>query len=288
MRKLLSLFVVVFVLLVGVTPVQAQGILRGGYMPSSWEGWYYYFRGDQVHMLQADMVNWVGETMRIGHRANIRYLADDLVSYGPHIGLNGSRGFYPMYQCSKGQRWEKGIGRTVMAGVAGYVGAKIAGGSGKEGAIVGAIGGAGYSVYKDANCAPVQNQMVVIDDPSDLAGAPRSGGPTPSQMSPSRENGWNQRLRDQANAGGNSWFGSYRGCLDQGMFTLKNETGEVILVFQNGQPYASLLPMESECGDPFASYDAVMVVAGADNYMAVAGMPRAKPEGRKGGVWVWR
>ena len=53
MRKMFAL-IVAFVFVAGVAPVQAQGILRGGYMPSSPEGWYYYLSGNQVMMLQAD------------------------------------------------------------------------------------------------------------------------------------------------------------------------------------------------------------------------------------------
>ena len=94
-------------------------------------------------------------------------------------------------------------------------------------------------------------------------------------------------MRDQANRG-NSWFGSQKSCLDQSMFTLKNETGEVIRVYQNGQPYVVLKPLQSECGDPFASYDAQIVSAVADGYTAKAAVVRAKPEGRSGGMWIWR
>lgn len=278
MRRMLSSFVV-FVLLVGVMPAQAQGVWGGGYTPSSLEGWWYYLQGDQVHMLQADMVNWVGETMNIGRRAR---LTDDLMFYKGQFGLHGPRGFYPMYQCSSvGRRWERGIGTTLITTA---IGAAVAG---KKGAAIGAGVGAGYALYKDSACEPVQNQMVVIDDPSDLAGAPQSGL-MPSQMSPSRENGWNERLRNQANAGGNPWFGSYRGCQERGMFTLKNESGEIMRVYQNGQPYVVLTPRQSECGEPFAEYDAEVISAVADGYTATTGVARAKPEGRSGGVWVWR
>lgn len=281
-------FGVVFVFLFGVAPVQAQGILRGGYLPSSPEGWYYYLTGDQVHMLQADNIEYVRQTMNIGRRAQFRRVTDDMVGYGSHIGLQGPSGFYPMYQCSsKGRRWERGIGTTLITTA---IGAAVAG---KKGAAIGAGVGAGYALYKDSACQPVQNQMVVIDDPSDLAGAngvvqmPQMTFGLPAQAS--RENGWNQRLRNQANAGGNSsWFGSQSSCQEQGMFTLKNESGEAVRVFQNGKPFAVLRPRQSECGDPFSEYDAEMVVAVSDGFTARAQIVRAKPEGRQGGVWVWR
>ena len=65
------------------------------------------------------------------------------------------------------------------------------------------------------------------------------------------------------------------------------ETGEVIRVYQNGQPFAVLGPRDSECGEPFASYDAEAISAVSDGYTATAGVARSKPEGRKGGVlWI--
>lgn len=285
MRKLIWLFtVIVFAFLAGVVPASAQGvgIWGSGYRPSSLDGWRYYFQGDQVHMLQADMVNWVGETMRIGQRANARYVAENLVQNGPYIGLNGPRGFYPLYQCGKGQR----IGRyAVDIGIGALLGAII---GGKKGAAIGGGLGTAVAVREDLKCWTVQNKMVVIDDPSDLAGGGDDGSGSDVPMPQSgRENGWNQRLRNQA-LESNSWFGSQPSCLDQGMFTLRNESGEAILVFKDGQPFAVLRPRQSKCGDPFAAYDAEIVSAVTNGYTATAGLARAKPEGRSGGVWVWR
>lgn len=278
-RKTHIALIVVFAFLVSVVPVQAQGILNGGYRPSSWEGWYYYLQGDQVHMLQADNIEYVRRTMNIGRNAQFRRVTDDLVQNGAYVGLNGSRGFYPLYQCGKGKR----IGRYAAdIGIGALIGAAI---GGKKGAAIGGGLGAAVAVREDLKCWGVQNQMVIIDDPSDLGAGPAM---VPTQMQSGRPNGWNERLRDQANAGGNPWFGSQRGCLEQGMFTLKNETGEVIRVYRNGQPYAVLGPRQSECGEPFASYDAEAVSAVADGYTATAGVARAKPEGRSGGVWIWR
>lgn len=118
-----------------------------------------------------------------------------------------------------------------------------------------------------------------------------------SPMAPyGRENGWNERLRDQqeqANAGGGGdnppWFGSRPSCRERGMFTLKNETGEVIRIYKNGQSSKKvLLPGRLGCGDPSAEYEAEAVVAVSDGYTARAQVVRAKPEGRSGGIWVWR
>lgn len=197
MRKHIAL-IVVFAFLVGVVPVQAQGILRGGYMPDSPEGWYYYLIGDQVHMLQADNIEYVRRTMNIGRRASLRRVTDDLVGYNHQgqnfIGLQGSRGVYPMYECSSvGSRWRSGIGRTLMVAGVGYLAGRFIPQLGeREGALAGAGIGAGWALYKDAKCAPVQNQMVVIDDPSDLGSQP-----TPTPTSSGRDNDWNKRLRDQ-------------------------------------------------------------------------------------------
>src|SRR3989338_6510504 len=131
MRKMFAL-IVAFVFVAGVAPVQAQGILRGGYMPSSPEGWYYYLSGNQVMMLQADNLNMVSQFMNQGRRAQYRRVTDDLVGYGSYVGLNGPQGFYPMYQCaSKGRRIERAIGTTLITTAIGYIGGRVAGGNGK-------------------------------------------------------------------------------------------------------------------------------------------------------------
>jgi hypothetical protein len=106
--------------------------------------------------------------------------------------------------------------------------------------------------------------------------------------SPDRENGWNERLRDQANNAGGLWFGSRPSCRERGLFTLKNESGEVIRIYKNDQRSKVLLPGRSGCGDPSAEYEAEKVVAVSDGYIARAETRRAKPEGRSGGVWVWQ
>ena len=277
MRKIIAL--VVFTLLAGIVPVKAQGILRGRYMPSSPEGWYYYLQGDQVMMVQADNLNMVSQFMNMGRRAQMRQVTDDLVGYGPYIGLNGPQGFYPMYQCSsKGRRWERGIGTTLIATA---IGAAVAG---KKGAAIGAGVSAGYALYKDSSCQPVQNNQVRVvgleqGDNSTMVVQP----PQP----PGRENGWNERLRDQANSGG-LLFGSYRGCLQQGLATLKNEGRNPLRVYQNDNPYADINPRQSECGDPSASYEAQVLTMVVDGYTGTMDSVRTKPQGQDGLVLVWR
>jgi len=190
MRKIL--FVVVFVFLAGIVPAQAQGILGGGYMPSSPEGWWYYLTGNQVMMLQADNLYMIDQMMGMGRRAQLRRVTDDLIGYGSYVGLNGPQGFYPMYQCSsKRRRWERGIGTPLITTA---IGAAV---GGKKGAAIGAAVGGGYALYKDASCQPVQNsQIKVVGVEPDGTMVVQSPMP-PQALPPSRENGWNERLREQ-------------------------------------------------------------------------------------------
>jgi len=199
MRNLISSAFVALMLLVGIVPVQAQGvgILGGGYMPSSPEGWYYYLTGNQVMMLQADNLNMVSQFMNQGRRAQMRRVTDDLVGYGPYVGLNGPQGFYPMYQCSSTRRrWERGIGTTLITTA---IGAAV--GGGKRGAAIGAAVGGGYALYKDSSCRTVQNSQIQVVglDPDNQTMVVQP--PMSSQMPSGRENGWDNVLRNQK-AGG--------------------------------------------------------------------------------------
>lgn len=289
MRNMFAL--VLFVLLIGVAPASAQvGLLGGGYRASSWEGWMYYLQGDQVHMLQADQIEFVRRSMDMGRNAQLRRVTDDLTQYGGYYGLNTARGFYPLAKCNKGQR----IGRYAAdVGIGVLIGA-IAGG--KRGAAYGAGIGGAVAVREDLQCWGVNNNKIQVvgldpDDEDMMVVDPPSA---PPQTTPDRpRNGWDDRLRDQVNAGGNSWFGSQSSCRKQGMFTLKNESGEAIKVFQDDRPFGILQPRQSKCGTPLldgelVEYEAEMVVAVSDGYTAQAQIVRAKPEGRQGGVWVWR
>lgn len=96
------------------------------------------------------------------------------------------------------------------------------------------------------------------------------------------ENGWNSRLRQQ---GGDNPYWPRRKCDG---FRLKNETGETIRVYKDGEPYVVVRPGRAGCGDPFAEYTAEALPAVSDGYTARAHIVRAKPEGQSGGVWVWR
>lgn len=96
------------------------------------------------------------------------------------------------------------------------------------------------------------------------------------------ENGWNSRLHQQ---GGDNPYWPRRKCDG---FRLKNETGETIRVYKDGEPYVVVRPGRAGCGDPFAEYTAEALPAVSDGYTARAHIVRAKPEGQSGGVWVWR
>lgn len=285
MRKAMFVLVIVFVLLAGVAPVQAQGVglLGGGYRPSSWEGWMYYLQGDQVSMLQADNLAMVDRMMGMGRRAQLRRVTDDLAWNGAYYGLNTQRGFYPLARCNKGQR----IGRYAAdVGIGTLIGV-IAGG--KKGAAYGAGLGTAVAVREDLQCWGVRNNKVKVvglpdDDDEMMIVDPPTGGP----QTPDRPvNGWNQRLREQANSG-NLLFGSQRGCMEQGMATLKNEGRNPISVYQDGTHYVDLLPRRSECGDPRASYEAEVLTMVVEGYAGTMDTARRKPEGRDGLVLVWR
>jgi len=108
-----------------------------------------------------------------------------------------------------------------------------------------------------------------------------------SQAPPRRPNGWDNVLRNQANSGG-LLFGSYRGCLEQGLATLKNDGRNPLRVYQDGSPYVDLRPRQSECGDPYASYEAEVISMVVDGFTGTADHARRRPEGRDGLVLVWR
>jgi len=185
MRKILTVFVV-FALLAGVAPVQAQGLLGGGYRPSSWEGWWYYLQGDQVMMLQADNLHMVDQFMRMGRRR----VTDDLVSYGDYIGLHNGRDFFPLYQCGRGQRIVRAASTVAITTT---VGALL---GGKRGAGYGAAIGGAYASHKDTQCWGVQNnnvQIVGLDSDSTMV--------VQLPQASSHENGWNERLRRQQTGG---------------------------------------------------------------------------------------
>lgn len=244
MRKLIS-FVVVFVLLAGVVPVQAQ-IFDGQYGPA-----------DQLLQSNLNMV-------------------DRWMWYGDMYGYTRGGNFYGVYG-RDGRR----LSRPVRIAIAGAeLGATIgyAKGGGK-GALIGAgIGAApGLIAWALSRGGKKEKEVELPDQIPPMPQAP-SG----------RENGWNERLRDQTNAGGNPWFGSYRGCLERGLATLKNDGREVIRVYQNGTAPVDILPRQSKCGDPRASYEAEVLTMVVDGYAGTMDTARTKPEGRPGLTLVWR
>ena len=256
MRMKKTLFIAlafVFALLAGVTPANAQ-IFAGQYGPA-----------DQLLQSNLNMV-------------------DRWMWYGDMYGYTRGGQFYGMYD-----RFGRRLSRPVRIAIAGAeIGATIGAmtGHGWKGTAIGAgIGAApGLLAWAFSKRGDDDDKEVVVDLPDQIPPMPQT-----AQVSsgPGRENGWNPRLREQANSGG-SLFGSHRGCLEQGMATLKNEGRNPMQVYQNGTWYVDLLPRQSECGDPRASYEAEVLSMVVDGFSGTADTVRTKPEGRDGLVLVWR
>ena len=239
--------IAVFALLIGVVPVQAQ-IFAGQYGPA-----------DQLLRSNLDTV-------------------DRWMWYGNMYGYTRGGQFHGMYD-RNGRR----LSRPVKIAIAGAeIGATIgAMKGGWKGAAIGAGIGAAPGLIAWAFSRGDKQDEMVVDLPDQIP-------PMPGQQAPpGRENGWNQRLRNQANSGG-LLFGSYRGCLEQGLATLKNDGRNPLRVYQNGNPYMDLRPRQSECGDPYASYEAEVVSMVVDGFTGTADHARRRPEGRDGLVLVWR
>lgn len=248
MRKTLFALIV-FAFLIGVVPVQAQ-IFAGQYGPA-----------DQLLQSNLNMV-------------------DRWMWYGDMYGFSRGGNFYGMYD-----RFGRRLSRPVRVAIAGAeLGATIGGMKGGwKGAAIGAGLGAAPGLIAWAFSRGDKQDEITVQLPDQIP--PMStGGP---QTTSGRENGWNERLRDQANAGG-LLFGSHRGCLEQGMATLKNEGANPIRVYQNGVAFTDILPRESECGDPHASYEAEVMSMAVDGYAGTTRTAKKRPEGRDGLVLVWR
>ena len=85
-------------------------------------------------------------------------------------------------------------------------------------------------------------------------------------------------------------------CLKQGLVTLRNLTGEILGVFEEGadpeneDPLDVLQPRESHCGDPDLKYEAWVRQTAISANRWVGGTQRIprRPEARPGLVLVWR
>lgn len=196
--------------------------------------------------------------------------------YGNMYGFVRGGQFYGLYG-RDGRRLSRPVKIAIVGGV---IGGAIGGSRwGKKGAVIGSIAGA----------APGLLAWALRDDNNDerMANLPDQIPPMPQTQTGRPRNGWDDRLREQANAG-NLLFGSRRGCLEQGMVTLKNDGRNPISVYQDGVHYLDLLPRRSECGDPRASYEAEVLTMVVEGYAGTMDTARRKPEGRDGLVLVWR
>lgn len=253
MRKMiLAMFVALAVLLlVGVVPAQAQ-VFAGQYGPAE--------------ELLADNQNLVW-----------RFMGGNW-----YAGFYRGNQFHALYD-----RFGRRLSRPVRIAIAGAeIGATIgyARGGGK-GALIGAGIGAAPGLLAWAFSRGDKQDEVVVQLPDQIPPMPP---PQTAQVPSSRENGWNQRLRDQANSGGLLFGSQRRGCLQEGLATLKNEGANPIRVYQDGMAFADILPRESECGDPDASYEAEVMSMTVDGYAGTVRIARKRPEGRDGLVLVWR
>ena len=88
-------------------------------------------------------------------------------------------------------------------------------------------------------------------------------------------------------------FGGRPSCLSQELVTLKNETGEILMVFVEGQyqrPVAVLQPRIPQCAQPGFRYEAqvLQTVVSSDGWVGGTDRAPVKPERRPGLVLVWR
>ena len=95
----------------------------------------------------------------------------------------------------------------------------------------------------------------------------------------------------------NLWgTGDRLNCLQQGLVTLRNLTGEILGIFEEGadpendDPLGVLQPRESRCGDPNLRYEAWVrqTAVSADKWVGSTQRVPRRPEARPGLVLVWR
>ncbi len=139
MRKsFASALFIVFAILALAVPASAQ--IRWGYIPQTWDGWYYKIQGNQVGMLTADNLGMVSDLTDQLRRSEFRSLREDLRWNGMAYGLPmAGGGFYPMYD-----RQMRPMGRREATVTYGAIGAGIGYGVSGDlrGTMIGAAGGA--------------------------------------------------------------------------------------------------------------------------------------------------
>lgn len=79
-------------------------------------------------------------------------------------------------------------------------------------------------------------------------------------------------------------------CMEQGMFTLENQSSGPIRVSKDGQPFEVVMPKEQVCAPLDGNYtgEVIETVIGKDGLTGRVGVAPAKPESKPGLVLVWR
>ena len=178
---------------------------------------------------------------------------------------------YPMYV---GSRSGRQLSRTekiaIVGGIGAVVGAAISGDW--RGAVIGGAAGA----IATAAVTRGDRNVRIADDGTPIA----VGRPV---VQPQSQSGlW-------GTSGGPN-------CLQQGLVTLHNLTGEILGVFEEGanveyeDPLAVLQPREARCGDPDLRYEAWVkqTAVSADRWVGGTQRIPRRPEARPGLVLVWR
>ncbi len=79
-------------------------------------------------------------------------------------------------------------------------------------------------------------------------------------------------------------------CMEEGMFTLDNQSAGPLRVYRNGEPFEVLKPKEQLCAPLDGNYtgEVVATMVGRDGLTGRIGTAPAKPESKPGLVLVWR
>ncbi len=299
MKKFIG-FVVVFAILVSAVPANAQGL---GYIPQTWDGWYYKWQGNQAMMLTADNLGMVRGLTNQLRRSDFRSLADDIRWNGQYraYGLYGPRGFYRMYDQNR-----KPLSRKAAMIVGGVVGGALgagvgylASGSGR-GSLVGMGIGAGIGTLAGliTHRGNRNNKDVVVTPPepeeeqlqqyppqqqvtrSGIDGIPIAVGTRPGMDPRVASSFW----------GPGATSSGRPNCMEQGMITLDNQSAGPLRVFKDGQPFEVLMPKEQKCGPGDGNYTGEIVgtIVSSDGLTGKVGAAPAKPQSMPGLVLVWR
>lgn len=87
-----------------------------------------------------------------------------------------------------------------------------------------------------------------------------------------------------------STSGGRLNCMEQGMFTLENQSAGPLRVYKNTEPFEVIMPKGQMCAPLDGNYtgEVMATVVGRDGLTGRVGVAPAKPESRPGLVLVWR